>query len=180
MAVLDVTNRLLRLPASIASPPAIRYARDLRMEDLKRGNVILLGSVHSNPWVELFEKDMNFRMKYDPQVDDSSVINSHPVVGEAASYPNGWNDPTRRTYGVIAYVPNLTGIGHVLIIEGLNMAATRAVADVLLDEAVLAPILQKAMNSNGTLKSFEVLIETAGIGTNPPRARIVTSRIYLQ
>lgn len=180
MAALDITNRLLHLPAAGTGQSSVRYARDLRMEDLKHANVLLLGSVHANPWVELFEKDMNFRMKYDLQVDDSSVINTRPVTGEPASYSNEWNSPTHRTYGVIAYLPNLSQSGHVLIVEGLNMAATRAAAEVLLDDTALAPLLQPAVARNGTLKSFELLVETASIGVNTPGARVVASRFYPQ
>jgi hypothetical protein len=48
--------RLSRLPQADSGHSHVRYARELRMQDLKDANAILLGSSFSNPWAELFEK----------------------------------------------------------------------------------------------------------------------------
>ena len=44
-------------------------------------------------------------------------------------------DPARTTFGVIAVTSNLDGTGHVLLIEGINMAGTEAAADYLFSDA---------------------------------------------
>ncbi len=69
-----------------ASRSQIRYARSITADDLKHSNAILLGSVHSNPWVALFEKDLNFKLRYMPGVDQSYVLNQHPVGTEQTKY----------------------------------------------------------------------------------------------
>jgi len=154
----------------------IRYARDLRMEDLKHSNAIFLGSLHSNPWVELFQKDLNFVLEYRPEVDNSVVLNRHPQKGESEIYKNAWDDDSRLTYAVLALVPSLDGKGYVILLEGLNMAATQAAADFLLNEQAMNPVLKNARRLDGTLLPFELLLETTSIAANSPEVRMIAAR----
>ena len=175
---LKITAMLTQLPEFIASRSQIRFARSITAEDLKSSNVILLGSKHTNPWVSLFESSLNFRLEYMPEVDHSFVLNVHPDGAEQARYLNGTDGTTDRTYGVIDYLPNLDGTGHVLILQGLNMAATQAAADILFNSTEIKPILKQAILPDGSLKSFEFLVETRSIGATDPDARIIATRIY--
>ncbi len=106
------------------------------------------------------------------------IINKRPLAGEMSIYANGRNDPTHPTYAVVAFVPNLEGTGRVLLVEGLNMAGTQAAGDFLLNETAIGSIIQEAALPNGSLKSFELLLETSNIGANAPRARLIARRIY--
>jgi len=173
---LNIALSLSRVPELVPDRFAIRYARDLRMEDLKHSNAILLGSAHSNPWGELFQKQLNFALDYHPEVDDSLVINRHPLPGENPIYRNIWDDDSHLTYTVLAFIPSLDGIGHVILLEGLNMAGTQAAADFLLNRQAMAPILRKAQRVDGTIQPFEILLETSSIGANAPQARVVAER----
>ncbi len=94
-------------------------------------------------------------------------------------YRNGTLATSNSTYGVIDYLPNLDGSGHVLIIQGLNMAANQAAAYTLFDVQAMKPILRQASLPNGSLRSFELLIETSSIGATAPGAQIIASRFYL-
>ena len=176
---LNIVSSLSKLPELVSDRCVIRYARDLRMEDLKHSNAILLGSQHTNPWVELFQKDMNFVLAYQPEVDDSFVLNRHPLSGESAVYKNAWADDYHRTYTVLAFIPSLDGVGHVVLVEGLNMAGTQAAADFLLSDRTISPILKKAMRADGKLQPFELLLETNNIGANAPEARVIAERYGL-
>jgi hypothetical protein len=140
--------------------------------------VILLGSRHTNPWVSLFEDRMNFRLQYSSTVNQSLVLNGRPNGEEQKQYVNGTSLMPNRTYGVIDYLPNLDGSGHVLIIQGLNMAATQAAADVLFYSPEMRPILERARLPNGSLRSFELLIQTSSIGATDPGAQIIAKRFY--
>ncbi len=173
---LNIAVSLSRLPELVPDRFAIRYARDLRIEDLKHSNAILIGSQHSNPWVELFQDNMNFMLQYQLEVDDSLILNRHPLPGESASYKNLWDEDSHRTYAVLAFVPSLDGIGHVILLEGLNMAGTQAAGDFLLDEQSIDPILRKARLPDGTFRPFELLLETRSIGADSPKARVIAQR----
>jgi hypothetical protein len=174
---LNITAMLAQLPESAESQSEIRYARSITTEDLKSSNSILLGSTHTNPWVSLFEKNLNFKLEYMPEVDRSFVLNEHPVGAEQKRYVNG-TGTANHTYGAIDYLPNLDGAGHVLIIQGLNMAATQAAADTLFSSEEMKPIMKQAVRPDGSVKSFELLVETSSIGATAPGAQIIATRFY--
>jgi hypothetical protein len=175
---LDAVLKFSRLPEAAADRFTVRYARELHMEDLKDANAILLGSSFSNPWVELFQKNLNFEFNYRPHPNESVILNRRPASGELPLYANDAAGPSHRTYAVVALVPNLNDTGWVLIVEGLTMAGTQAAADILFNRDAMRPILEKAGAGNGQLKPFEVLIETRSFGSNSPQASIIASRIY--
>ncbi len=175
---LNIASALTRLPEYIADRTQIRSARSVTAEDIKNSNVILLGSKHTNPWVSLFEKRLSFTFEYMPEVDDSYVVNEHPSGTEQMIYRNSKDETSNRTYGTIAYLPDLNGAGHVLIIQGLNMAGTQAAADTLFNASLIKPVLQQAALPNGELQPFEVLVETTSIGATAPSAQLIATRIY--
>lgn len=176
MADLDTVLKFSRLPEAAPDRFTVRYARELHMEDLKDSNAILIGSSFSNPWVELFQKSMNFEFDYQPRPNESVIVNRHPLQGEQPVYQNDATGPSHRTYAVIALVRNLNDTGWVLIIEGLTMAGTQAAADILFNREALLPMLNKARTTTGQIKPFEVLIETRSFGSNAPQATIIASR----
>lgn len=173
---LNIVLSLTRLPEFKADHSVIRFARDLTIDDIKSSNIVLLGSSHSNPWAEIFEKELNFHFVYGSQVDDSFIKNEHPQNGEQPIYVNEWDLPTHRTYAVIALRPNLGGNGWVLLIEGLNMAGTQAGADILLTAPAISDFLKQATIAN-KLHPFELLIETTSLGSEPGRSRVLAKRI---
>jgi len=178
MADLNTILKFSRLPEGMPDHFAVRYARELHMEDLKDSNAILIGSSFSNPWVELFQKNLNFEFNYQPRPNKSVIINRHPLQGELPVYENDAAAPSHRTYAVVALAPNLNDTGWVLIIEGLTMAGTQAAADILFNREAIVSVLNKARATNGQLKPFELLIETRSFGSNAPQATIIASRIY--
>jgi hypothetical protein len=177
IADLNITSMLTQLPEFATGRAQIRYARSITTEDLKSANVILIGSSHTNPWVSLFDKDLNFRLKYMPEVDQSFVENLNPLGNEQKQYRNQTAE-TNRTYGTIDYLPSLEGRGHVLIIQGLNMAATQAAADTLFDSPAIQRVLQQAALPSGGLRHFELLVETSSIGATDPSSQIIATRFF--
>jgi hypothetical protein len=178
IADLDAVLKFSRIPEANPAHFLIRYARELHMEDLKDSNAVLLGSTFSNPWVELFQKNLNFEFNYEPHPNASFIVNKHPAAGESAVYTNDATAPSHRTYAVVALVPNLNNTGWILIVEGLTMAGTQAATDILFNREEMRSVLEKAAAGNGRLKPFELLIETRSFGSNSPQATIIASRIY--
>jgi hypothetical protein len=178
IADLDAILRFSQIPEAKLAHYVIRYARELHMEDLKDSNAILLGSTYSDPWVELFQKSLNFEFTYEPHPNASFIVNKHPVAGESSLYTNDATAPSHRTYAVVALVPNLNDTGWVLIVEGLTMAGTQAATDILFNRKEMQKVLDEAAAGNGKLKPFELLIETRSFGSNSPQANIIARRIY--
>jgi hypothetical protein len=175
---LDFVAHLAQLREVGPERMMIRYARDLRMDDLRTGNAILIGSDEANPWIELFRTQLHFRFRFDPRPDKPSGFeNLYPRPGEASLYTTKGQE--ERTYGIVAYLPNLTNSGHVLIVAGLNAAGTQAAAAFLLDPSLMMPTLQKAKTAHGDLQPFELLVGAGNVATNASTPHIVLERIGL-
>ncbi len=175
MVDLELTSRLAQLSEVFPERMFIRYARDLRMEDIRTGNAIFIGSVEANPWIELFQPQLPLRFSIHPGDDKASgILNTHPHRGEATVY--GTTEGT-HTYGFIAYVPNLNSTGHVLIIAGLNTAGTEAAATFLLNPTLLAPTLKRAKLTGGGFQPFQVLIGAGNIASNAAMPQMILERI---
>jgi hypothetical protein len=175
---LNFVFRLAQVKEAVPGRMLIRYARDLRFDDLRSGNAILMGSPDANPWVELFQPQLNFRFSFNPKQDPAPlIVNKHPLPGESAIYSRNAKDPTYATYGVIAYVPNLDGTGHVLIVEGINMAGTQAAGTFLLNPSLMRPTLEHARGPHGSIRSFEILIQTLSVAANASRPQVISERI---
>lgn len=138
----------------------LRFARDLQLGDLKRANVILLGVAQANPWWELYRGQLDFHIDWNPQQPDQfSIRNDHPGHREAVGYAFHIGDPQRRGFSTIAYTRGLGGDGHALLIGGTTSAGTEAAIEFLVDPGRLAPLLKQATLADGTLGSFEILLQ---------------------
>lgn len=178
VADLDAVLKFSHLSADRSDHVIVRYAGELHMDDLKDSNAVLLGSSYSNPWVELFQKNLNFEFTYEPRPNRSYITNKHPLTGEPSVYTNDADAPSHQTYAVVALAPNLNNTGWVLMVEGLTMAGTQAAVETIFNHRTMQPILEKAKNSSGTLRPFEVLIETRSFGSTPPQSNVIASRFY--
>jgi hypothetical protein len=175
---LNLVLHLSRLKQVVPQRMLVCYARDLRMDDVRSGNAILLGSVDANPWVGLFEQQLNFRFSFNPNSDSAPVImNQHPLAGEQPVYANHHNGSWHGTFGRIAYLPNLDGTGHVLLVGGLNMAGTQAAGEFVLNSTLMRPTLDHATAPNGAIRPFEILIETSNVAANASSPHVVSERV---
>ena len=57
---LDLAVKLSQRSEVFPDRLVMRFARDLRIDDLRVGNAILIGSSDANPWVSLFEHHSTF------------------------------------------------------------------------------------------------------------------------
>lgn len=157
---------------------SVRFPRDLRLDDLKNANAVILGSVSSNPWTAIAETNAGFRIVDNPGMQGATILNMKPQAGEAASYVSRWGEPAHETFALIAYLPNLSGTGNVLVLQGLDVAGTQAAAEMLFRPSGMEGILKRAARPDGTLNHFEVLLRSTSIESNATDAQIVATRIY--
>jgi len=160
---------------SLGSDLAVRYARDLRPNDFKTGNVILLGASEADPWDELYEPSMNFIFKNDYK-NVFTILNRVPQKGEPSQWESRRDDPERRVFGVVAYMPSLAGNGNALLLEGTGMSGAEAGMDFILDDTQLLPFLNRIRRADGTLPHFELLLETHNVGASAIRSQILAWR----
>ena len=175
---LDLYRRLEQVAAASPGKLDVRYARDMQMDELKQGNLLLSGSRGANPWLALYEPRMNFIGTDEWVSHGYTFLNRHPLAGEAAAYSTSEGDRTQRVLGVLAYLPNLEGVGRTLIVEGNSMAGTEAISDFLFDDAALLPFLKKLSQPDGTVPYFEVLIEANSVNGSAGPFRILAYRTH--
>jgi hypothetical protein len=175
---LQISSALAHLTTDNSQRVFVRFPRDIRLDDLKSANAVIIGSVGSNPWAAIAEQNANFRIVDRPGMEGAFIENTMPRPGEAATYASHWNEPAHETFAVVAFLPNLSGNGHLLVLEGLDVAGTQAAAEILLHPSAIDPILKSATRPDGSLRSFEVLLRSTSIESNATGTQVIASRIY--
>ena len=173
-ADLNLALRLGRLPAARDATVETRYARVLRIDDLKSHNVILIGGMGANPWIGLFLNRLNFEVNYDWKNAEGYVLNKHPAQGEAAIYRDKEIDGTRHSYGVLAFLPGVEDQGETLLFEGTGMAGTESASDFPFNSAAFSAFAKQIGATSQRLPYFEALLETVSVGGNAPEVHILT------
>ena len=179
MADLNLTARLVRLPAATTHPVEIRYARDLKLADLKEGSAILIGGPRANPWEELFQDRMNFTVDTDTRTLQNRISNKAPVPGEQKTYGEPQGDSPARAYGLVALLPGLRASTRTLVVEGTSSAGTECAADFLLDDTTLGNFINK-ISKGRTNPYFEVVLQSNQVAGSAPQPQIVASRLIGQ
>jgi len=174
---LEAVATLAQIAQDAHSAMQVRYARDLRPNDLKTGNVILIGAFEANPWVELFERNMNFSLHNDYKARVFSVLNRSPQGDEPTHWDSSGTDPQRRVYGLVAFTPNLSGSGNALLVEGTSMAGTEAAWDFVSDDSELLPFLKGIQRHDGTLPHFELLLGTQNMSSSAVHSNLIAWRV---
>jgi hypothetical protein len=162
-----VTTRLAVIAHTFGSHYSVRYARDIDARSFLDGNVAIIGSHRSNPWMEVFEPQLNFVADRDPATGSPSFRNRIPAAGENARYSipttldiQGGEEQEFESYGVIALLRPCSGSHLAVLLEGLNMQATEAAGEIVTDPASLNSLLQAVHHTPGTaVEPFEALIK---------------------
>ncbi|HEX4068110.1 MAG TPA: hypothetical protein VHZ09_18975 [Acidobacteriaceae bacterium] len=175
---LQIISSLSRLPQFNPQRAVMRFPRDLRLDDLRNANGVIIGSVGSNPWAAIAESHANFRIVYREGMQGATIVNAAPERGESATYVSHWNEPAHETFALISWLPNLEGNGHILVLQGLDVAGTQASGDALFHPSAIAPILRRATRPDGSLRSFEILLRSTSIESSATQTEVIGSRIY--
>ncbi|MDZ4799995.1 MAG: hypothetical protein SGI92_17700 [Bryobacteraceae bacterium] len=178
LADATLPARIMEAHPQAVNHMAIRFARSLQIRDFKTGNSILIGSRRANPWVELFEPQLNFTVAYEAGSRRVFVRNRSPLAGERARYFMESNDTqTGQAYGVLAFVPNLARTGMVLLIQGLNMEGTEAASEFVLSSALTTRLIAAVGGAQGApLPPFEALVRLKTMGGGASGAEIIAVR----
>lgn len=155
----------------------VRYARDLRMGDLKGVNAVLIGARRANPWVELFDRDNNFQGLFD-QTHRDHIRNRAPRGNEPEAFIGHPADGVFHSYAVVAFVRGLTGEENALILSGTGTAGTEGASDFVLNEQALGHFLERITRPNGEIPHFEVVLDVESVVGSSPRSTIVAYRVH--
>jgi hypothetical protein len=156
----------------------LQQARSYTTDAIKQNSFILIGGRKANPWMGLFDGQMNFSLDFDTERAESlsHVTNRHPRPEEQAVYTPRMDANAFAGYSVIAYLPNPSGTGNVITLAGTDSEATRVAAEFLTSETSMAKF-------RSTLKvkkfpHFEVLLKTSRLSGTSFNAEMVAYRAY--
>src|SRR4051794_123605 len=137
---------------------SVVIARDFRMRELNRDNTVLVGYGVSNPWIQVFEPSLSFRLENDGEHNRTMVVNREPRAGEEARYYLA--DPTRvnpaQGYAVVAFLRNPTQSGNVLIVSGADVPGTEVAIRFLMTDTTWRTFAERISRSADT-PFFEVV-----------------------
>lgn len=167
--------KIMRLPWAMRSSTTIRFARDINVRDFKNKNAILLGSVCSNPWGELWESRLNFHIEHDHGSNEAWIRNAVPLPGEQDRYL----EATDPSYAHVAFLPNLGGNGSVLLLAGIGMEGTEAAGDLVTSDLAFREVANELnLVSGGKLQNFEAILELSSVQGAPAKApHVVAYRV---
>jgi hypothetical protein len=167
LADVILTLQISKIAGLFGGAVNVKHTRNVDIHDFNTGEAVLLGSRRSDPWVELFEPQMNFVLDQDSKLTGPCFRNKSPKPGEAKSYSAGnWTGVkgSEESYAVAALRPNLEGTGHVLILEGLDMEGTEAAGEFVCNPEKFGALLRATGTTReAVLKPFEALIKLRAI-----------------
>lgn len=181
-----ITARLVQLAERSHRGITFRFARDVNSRDFNEGRFILLGSEVANPWVSLFETQLNFRTEWDATADRQLFRNVAPRPGEQPTYtakaPNAVPGESFATVSLLVNRKPGRGSGAtILLIQGSNLESTEAGADFVFDSKMSRDALHTAgaKTPEGAIScQFEAMLRTPAV-TGAARDTAVVATRYL-
>jgi hypothetical protein len=158
----------------------VRAARSIQLTDLKSdNNFIFLGSPRSDPWLSLFNDQLDFQFEFGKDARSEFIRNLHPRPGEQPQYvptAPGW--ATGDSYSIIAFVKNPDQSGQVLLLAGANAEGTEAAGKFMTDLPRLSSELRKCgVTPSGPLRHFEMLLHLNTMAGTPNNIDLVACHI---
>jgi hypothetical protein len=177
--IVGFAMRLARLPAVHDNQLKSISARELSLNALKNDQLVIVGGPEYDPWEQLLWNKHNFHVVYDGLENSISIINKQPGPGELPVYKWSQTDTVSHAgYSLICYEKNLNGNGHILELEGSTAQGDEAATDFVLDPTRFDPFLRMALNKDGRLAEFELVLRTSFVAGGNMDSRIVAFRIH--
>jgi hypothetical protein len=176
-AGVALVSRLTQTAGALGSTANVQFARDFSFRQVKSGNIVLLGTRQSNPWIQPFDSSLALRWKFDPALGINYPIDRTAGSAELNKFQPDAEGSSHDGYAGIAFLPNLGGTGSVLIISGSGGAALGVALDFLNEESSMSQ-LRARLNpkAKDVFPYFEVLLKVAKGGSLPKFTTIVLCR----
>ena len=178
MSDLEFAVKVTHIPEAIPDRTEIRYARDLELKDFKESNLVLAGSQEADPWLAVVSPQMNFVIHDDPTAGPLYVENRQPRTGEKGTYLYDGRDPQHRGLATIAFLPNLSGNGNLLIVQGFTLAGTQAAAEFVTSGQEFDTLFPSYSGNTSRLPHFEILLNTVEFNGMASRPTPLAWHIY--
>lgn len=193
-ADINTSLHIERIAAALGGQVNTYFARNVNADLLHRGNLVLIGSRRSNPWVEIYEPTLNFQLRINPRTQSPEFFNRSPKPQESPVY--GIPDLRERdktasgqfiqeaeekefvSYGVVA-LRKECGTSHlVLLLEGLNLQATQAAGDLVTDPQMLEQLLENmGIKPGSNVSPFDALFQVTSLPGGYDNRKVIATRV---
>ncbi len=176
----NLAARFMDLGRRYGAQANLRYSRYVSVREFKTGNFVLVGSRRGIPWEQLFESELNFNLEEDHATRRYHLRNKSPLPGERAVYEvSRGGGAHENTYADIVLLPNLTATGYVLILAGIDMAATEAAGEFVTNSEFGATLTKLFSSRAGQPPAsyIEILLEARATAGSGGGAKIVAYRL---
>lgn len=173
-AVRAAQTVLSEIPAN--DPHYLTLVRNFTADEVKRDNVVFVGGQKAVPWDHLFDDELNFVTDYDYVHRAQIVRNRNPKPGEQGIYTVSRSTDSFFGYAVVAYLPNPSRSGRVIILAGTDSDATAAAAAFLTSEDQMETLRQKF--GTDRFPYFEALLKTSRLSGTFFNADLLAFRTY--
>jgi hypothetical protein len=191
---MAIADALLRANGRSVEHIFLRTGHQIQLSDLKDHNLILLGSAYSNPWGQMFEEKLSFRLELGARNPglaggapaqagqsaypcDANIVvrNLAPRAGEPAVYPCYDNN---HSYAVVSFIPGENSMGNVLWIAGTTAESTAAAGEFVVDEKQTRRALKNAgIDPEGPPHFFELLLKVTSFVGGSTQAEVIAARV---
>ena len=175
----QVAAEVAALAQSSSRKIQVQGARSLQFSNLKSDdNFIFLGSPRSDPWVSVFDDELDFRFAID-KTGFESIRNVHPRANEQAEYvPNGGGGATGQSFAIVAFIRNPDQHGQILLLAGANAEGTQSAGKLVTDLSRLSMELRKCgIPPSGPLEDFELLLHVKMMASSASEYDVVACHI---
>jgi hypothetical protein len=175
MASVLFVSRIVHLNGGRLDNILIRHPSAVSVRDFQKDNHVLLGSRYSNPWVALFRDKRNFDLQFIGDPAQACYQNRSPRTGEPPAYCGSAS--SGEQYGVVAFLPNLSQSGNVLMIEGTTAEGTEAAWEFLSSGNRFADFVRRNhLDKGGKIPYFELVLRAVTHGGAPVESICVSHR----
>jgi hypothetical protein len=176
---VEIAVRISEVAQTARRRVTVRSARDLQVQDFRTDDdFVLLGSVRSNPWSEMWERQLDFWIEWDDASRKMICLNKSPRPGEAPVYvPRAGSFDTGESYAVVAFLSNPNQSGHILLIAGTTSEGTQIAGQFVTNLDNLGKVLAKAgIDPRGPARPFQALLRLTAMAGSPGRFEVIAFR----
>jgi hypothetical protein len=175
-----VAVRISALAAAGSIRTNVQAARGMRLSDVyTAGNFVFLGSPRSNPWVGIFDDQLDFRFAMDGDSGQEIIRNLRPHPGEKSSYiPTAMGYATGESFATISFIPNPAQRGQILLLAGANGEGTAAAGELITNLPSLSTELKNCgIAPSDSVKYFQLLLRLNTMAGMPSHVQVIACHI---
>lgn len=157
---------------------SVLAADSITTRDFDHDNAVLISGPFGNPWVQMFDRDLNFQIEANEEVTTAWVHNRKPIAGEQEYYRN-YTDASKTIvcYARLAYLPGPRPGSHIMLTGGPHHASTQAAGQFLTRADSLESIRRQLhVHRSEPVPWFEAVVESRTLSLDPISMRIVAIR----